>query len=122
MRTGTEVLAFPDVSFEDLITLIPELVAVDDVVRRQVERDALYAHYITRQQREIAALKKDEDYRIPQSFDFSSIDGLSNELKQKLSDTRPPTLAHAARIDGMTPAALALILVRLRRLDRVKRA
>ncbi|UWQ83420.1 tRNA uridine-5-carboxymethylaminomethyl(34) synthesis enzyme MnmG [Leisingera caerulea] len=114
-RTGLDILAFPDVVFEDVVPLMPELSGVDEGIRRQVERDALYANYIARQEREISAMKRDEGYVIPESFSYEGIEGLSKELQQKLTRARPETLAQAARIDGMTPAALALLLARLRR-------
>ncbi|WP_405108508.1 tRNA uridine-5-carboxymethylaminomethyl(34) synthesis enzyme MnmG [Phaeobacter sp. BS52] len=115
-RTATDVLAFTDVVFEDILRLLPDLGTCEDPIRRQIERDALYANYIIRQKREIEALKRDEGYRIP--FDFSyDFEGLSNELRGKLEKSRPETLAQAGRVDGMTPAALALILARLRRGD-----
>lgn len=114
-RSGLDVLAFPDVVFEDLVPLMPELSGVETEIRRQVERDALYANYIARQEREITALKRDEGYAIPRGFSYEGIEGLSKELQQKLSHARPESLAQAARIDGMTPAALALLLARLRR-------
>ncbi|WP_372571539.1 tRNA uridine-5-carboxymethylaminomethyl(34) synthesis enzyme MnmG [Ruegeria jejuensis] len=121
-RDGMAVLAFPDVSFEDLLPVIDGLGAVQDPIRRQVERDALYANYIARQQKDVAALKRDENHRIPAGFDFSRLEGLSSELKQKLVSARPENLAQAARVEGVTPAALALILAHLRRLDRVRSA
>ncbi|MEP2715747.1 tRNA uridine-5-carboxymethylaminomethyl(34) synthesis enzyme MnmG [Pseudophaeobacter sp.] len=114
-RTGFEVLAFPDVTFEDLLPLLPDCSDTDDVTRRQLERDALYVHYIARQEKEIAAVKRDEGHVIPSDFDYNSIEGLSAELQQKLSKARPETLAKASRIAGMTPAGLALVLARLRR-------
>lgn len=114
-RNGQDILAFPDVVFENMISLIPELNDVMPDIRRQVERDALYANYIVRQNREISSMKRDEGYLIPVELDFSSISGISNELQSKLCITRPQNLAQAARIDGMTPAALALLLARLRR-------
>lgn len=114
-RSGHDVLAFPDVVFEDLISLNPELSKTCPEIRRQVERDALYANYIERQNREISAMKRDEMHVIPKNLNFSDISGLSNELQLKLKLTKPHNLAQAARIDGMTPAALALILARLRR-------
>ena len=116
-RSGQDVLAFPDVDFEDLIALIPDLSDVDPEIRRQLERDALYANYIERQNREISAMKKDEGYKIPSDFNYFEIEGLSKELQHKLSQSRPETLARAARVDGITPAALALLLARLRRLS-----
>lgn len=121
-RSGLDVLAFPDVTFEDLLPLLPELSDTDQEIRRQLERDSLYANYIERQKREISAMKRDEGYRIPQDMDYGEIDGLSNELQQKLRAARPETLAQASRIEGMTPAALALLLARLRRETREKSA
>ncbi|UOA30329.1 tRNA uridine 5-carboxymethylaminomethyl modification enzyme MnmG [Sulfitobacter sp. DSM 110093] len=121
-RTGLQVLAFPNVLFEDLIPLVPQLADFSHEVRRQVERDALYATYIERQRKEIDVLKKDEMLEIPNSFDFNELSGLSNELKFKISQARPETMAQAARIDGMTPAALTLILARIKRGERKKSA
>tara|TARA_R100000935_G_scaffold12759_2_gene25629 strand:- start:4570 stop:6333 length:1764 start_codon:yes stop_codon:yes gene_type:complete len=121
-RTGFELLAFPDVTFEHLIKISPELEIIEPQIRRQVERDALYAHYIVRQKRDIDLLQKDEAHVIPTEFDYSSIDGLSNELKSKLSLSRPGNLSQAARIDGMTPSALTLLLSHLKRDSRKKSA
>ena len=114
-RTGYELLSFPDVTFEHIISLDPSLEDVDAVVRRQVERDALYANYIERQQRDIDLLRKDEAHLIPSEFDYSGIEGLSNELTMKLQNALPTNLAQAARIDGMTPSALTLLLSHLKR-------
>lgn len=121
-RTAFQLLSFPDVSFEDLVPLMPELDEVDKLARRQLERDALYANYIIRQQKDVEALKRDEGQRIPIDYAYENIDGLSNELRKKLSDARPSNLAQAARVDGMTPAALALLLARLRQANKAKRA
>ena len=121
-RTAFQLLSFPDVSFEDLVPLMPELDEVDRLARRQLERDALYANYIIRQQKDVEALKRDEGQRIPIDYAYENIDGLSNELRKKLSDARPSNLAQAARVDGMTPAALALLLARLRQATKAKRA
>ncbi|MFG6529300.1 MULTISPECIES: tRNA uridine-5-carboxymethylaminomethyl(34) synthesis enzyme MnmG [unclassified Sulfitobacter] len=114
-RSGYQVLAFPDVEFEDLLPLDRSLEETPFEIRRQIERDALYATYIARQQKEIDVLKKDENVRIPSDFSFDDLAGLSNELKSKVSSARPETMAQAARIDGMTPAALTLILARVKR-------
>lgn len=121
-RSGFQLLSFPDVGFEEVVRLDPALQDVDEETRRQLEKDALYANYIERQKRDVEAMKRDEQQAIPASFDFTLIDGLSNELKTKLEATRPGNLAQAARIDGMTPAALTLILARLRREKREKTA
>ena len=114
-RSAYDVLAFPDVQFEDLLPLVPSLCDVSPEIRRQVERDALYAKYIERQKREIDAMKREENHVIPNEFDYSCVPGLSNEIRTKLEKTRPHNLAQAARVDGMTPAALALLLARLKR-------
>ncbi|TNE61093.1 MAG: tRNA uridine-5-carboxymethylaminomethyl(34) synthesis enzyme MnmG [Sphingomonadales bacterium] len=121
-RTAMEVLAFPDVGFDDILGLDPELSSVDFEMRQQLEREALYANYISRQEKDIQALRRDEERVIPAGFDYSVMDGLSNELKLKLSRARPENLAQAARVDGMTPAALALLLTRIRRDVQVKSA
>ncbi len=88
----------------------------------QVKRDALYAHYIERQARDIAALQRDEMQTIPEALNYAEIHGLSAELKMKLAKVRPGTLAQAARIEGMTPAALTLLLARVRRTPQAKSA
>ncbi len=119
-RTAFQLLSFPDVTFEDLIGLNDAFGSVDAETRRQVERDALYSNYIDRQQKDIDRLRKDEAHMIPLDFAYSAMDGLSNELKSKLTLAQPATLAQAARIDGITPAALTLILAHLRRDDRKK--
>lgn len=121
-RNGFELLSFPDVNFTTLGALDPGLADVDPVTRSQLERDALYAHYIERQNRDVEMLQRDEAQEIPTEFDFGALDGLSHELKAKLSATRPANLAQAGRIDGMTPAALTLILARLRQARRARRA
>ncbi|MFS4581633.1 tRNA uridine-5-carboxymethylaminomethyl(34) synthesis enzyme MnmG [Phaeobacter sp. C3_T13_0] len=113
-RTATDVLAFPNVVFEDVVPLIPDLAECDEPLRRQIERDALYANYIIRQKREIEAMKRDEGHLIPRDFSYD-FEGLSNELRSKLERAQPETLAQAGRVDSMTPAALALILARLRK-------
>ena len=119
-RNGYQVLSLPDVKFDHLIQLNPLLEDVEDEVRAQLEKDALYSNYIARQERDVALMRKDEAHVIPKSFDYQALEGLSNELKSKLQNVRPANLAHAARIDGMTPAALTLLLTRLRAGDRVR--
>ena len=120
-RSAMQLLAHTDVTFETLLGLDETLAEVSESARRQLEREALYANYIDRQQRDVDLLKKDEAHAIPVDFEYEGLGGLSNELQLKLSKMRPGTLAQAARIDGMTPAALTLILARLRR-DKRKRS
>lgn len=81
----------------------------------QIEIDAKYSGYISRQQEEINRLRAYENTRFPEDFDFNSVDGLSNEVKQKLSEVRPDTLARAQRIPGVTPAAVSLLLVYMKK-------
>ncbi len=114
-RTGVDLLSFPDVTFETLSAIWPELSEFDVKIGRQIERDALYMNYIERQERDAELLKKDENVLIPTDFDFHSIESLSSELKSKLSQQRPETLAQAAKVDGITPAALTLILANLQK-------
>lgn len=117
-RNGLELLAFPDVSLEDVDVLIPDFAAFSAVIREQLAIEALYKTYVERQQRDAAALRRDEAQPIPGTIDYDGIGGLSNELKGKLKRVRPVNLAQAGRIDGMTPAALALILSRIRQDER----
>jgi len=84
-------------------------------VAEQVEIDAKYAGYIDRQQDEIDKLRRQENTVIPESFDFQTVKGLSNEVKQKLTEARPETLARASRIPGITPAAISLLLIYLKK-------
>ncbi len=121
-RTAMAVLAFPDVGFDNILKLLPELDDVDENTRKQVERDALYANYIARQKSDIEALKRDENLKIPEDFSYEALEGLSNELKQKLLKQRPGNLAQAGRVEGMTPAAMALIFARLRKVRRANSA
>ncbi len=121
-RSGTELLAYPTVSFETLKGIWPDLKAEKEEISQQIERDSLYAAYIERQNRDVAAIRRDEAHRIPRDFDFEAINGLSAELKAKLSVARPENLAQAGRVEGVTPAALTLILATLRKLTRKKSA
>lgn len=121
-RTAFQVLAFPDIQFDDLKPLDARLSAIPAEIAAQLEKDALYANYIERQKRDVEAVRRDERRVIPAAFDFGSLDGLSNELKLKLTAARPANLAQAARVDGMTPAALTLVLAKLRQMDREKSA
>lgn len=117
-RTAYQLLAFPKVAFQDLFPLVPELEALDTETQRQLSREATYANYISRQQRDIDRIAKDEAHKIPRTFEYKPLDGLSNELKAKLQVVRPSTLAQAARVDGMTPAALALLLSKIKQFEK----
>ena len=119
-RTGMEILAFPDVGIDKMVALLPELTDIPADIRTQLEIEALYKTYVDRQQRDADALRRDENMLIPDGLAYAEIGGLSNELRGKLDRIRPRTLAQAGRIDGMTPAALALILTRIRHDDRLR--
>ncbi len=121
-RTALELLAFPDVDFNDLSRLDDTLADVTPEIRDQISRDALYASYIERQRRDVEALQRDEMRVFPRDFDFMSVSGLSNELRGKLATTRPGNLAQAARLEGMTPAALMLLLATLQSAERKQSA
>ena len=88
-------------------------------VLRQLEVETKYAGYIKRQDDEIAKIRRHEAMQIPAELDYSSIDGLSNELRQKLDQQRPESLARAARIQGMTPAALSILLIHAKKVASV---
>ena len=121
-RSAYDLLSFPDFDFDTLVSLNPDAANIDDDIKLQLSRDALYHHYIERQKRDVEAMKRDEGQKIPTGFDFLSLEGLSNELKSKLEKVRPETLGQAGRIDGMTPAALTLLLAKLRQNARKKAA
>ena len=109
-----DLLKRPEVTHKDISALTPEL-EIDAKVSEQVEVDAKYAGYISRQQDEIDRLRRHENTVIPQAFDYSMVSGLSNEIKQKLGEAKPETLARASRIPGVTPAAISLLLITLKK-------
>ncbi len=115
-RTGLDLLAHPDVSMATLTSVWPELAVIDGDCAAQLEREAVYARYLDRQLQEAELLDRDENCPIPGTIDYSSMAGLSGELRTKLARTRPETLGQASRIEGMTPSALALILAATNRM------
>lgn len=121
-RTALDLLSYPDVTFGSLAKVWPQLIEIETDISTQISCDALYANYIERQAKDIAVLARDEAHLIPDGFDFMGISGLSNELKTKLGKVQPRTLGQAGRIDGMTPAALTLVLATLRQRQRQKSA
>ncbi|WP_417667976.1 tRNA uridine-5-carboxymethylaminomethyl(34) synthesis enzyme MnmG [Roseibium sp.] len=117
-RSAFDLLSYPDLSFDQLTKVWPELGDMDPAIAEQVATDALYAVYLERQAADIEALKRDEALAIPDGFDFSALAGLSNEVKQKLETVRPTTLGQASRMEGMTSAALTLLLSHIKRQNR----
>ena len=121
-RSAFELLAFPDMSIERLRALWPALGAIAPAIAAQAEIDARYDIYLRRQDADIAALRRDEAVAIPAGFNYTALSGLSTEIRQKLERHRPGTLAAAARIDGMTPAALMLVLAHVKKAPRRRSA
>jgi tRNA uridine 5-carboxymethylaminomethyl modification enzyme len=113
-RTAFELLALPGVDLARLSAVWPEIGALTPAIAEQVAVDARYAAYVERQELDVAALRRDEALAIPAGFDFGGLPGLSTEVRQKLDKHRPGTIAQAARIDGITPAALLLLLAQLK--------
>lgn len=120
-RSAFELLSFSDASFDLLARHSDVLNAIPQNLRLSLRAEALYAQYAERQQRDAASLQKDEGREIPDDFDYSTLSGLSNELRSKLTAVRPETIAQAGRVDGMTPSALTLVLAKLRQKE-LKRA
>ena len=121
-RTAYDLLAYPNVTMARVEGLVPDIARLDASIRDQLGRDALYAQYVERQKRDVEALERDSATLIPEGFDFDGLSGLSNELKLKLNRIRPQSLAQASRVEGMTPAALVLLLSKLRQERRARAA
>lgn len=110
------LLRRPEVTYHRLATLTGFGEAVtDEAVIEQVEIDVKYAGYLSRMQDEIDKVKRNEETLLPESLDYDAIEGLSNEVKQKLKEYRPNTIGQAGRVQGVTPAALSLLLVHLKK-------
>ena len=113
-RTASDLLALPGVDIARLAQIWPELGGLRADVAEQLEIDAHYAGYLDRQEADIVAFRRDESLLLPDAFDYGAVTGLSTECRVKLSAIRPRTLGQAARIDGMTPAALTLVLAHIK--------
>lgn len=118
-RNALQLLAYPDISLDSLTELWPELAELSPAIAEQMEIEGSYAAYLERQAADIEAFRRDENLKIPSDLDFDAIGGLSNEMRQTLSRRRPATLGAAARLSGVTPAALTALLRHVRRDDRV---
>lgn len=121
-RSLTDLLAYPDIGWSELTNIWPQLADWPLDVRLQVETDALYAGYIDRQAADIEAFRRDEALRLPADIDYLALEGMATEVRQKLAAARPATLGQAARLDGMTPAALTLLLHHARKGQRAETA
>ena len=109
-----ELLRRPELNYQDIAALHPDHI-VDSAVAEQIEIVAKYEGYIARQQDEVEKLRRSEDTKLPEDFDYDVISGLSNEVKAKLNQARPETLGQASRIPGVTPAAVSLLLIQLKK-------
>ena len=109
-RSGFQLLSYEGITVTVLEQVWPELDRFDSLTKKQAEIEALYDRYTERQQADIIAFRKDENMALPTQIDYDSIGGLSNEVKHKLSALRPATLGQALRMDGITPAAVMILL------------
>jgi len=114
-RSGFDLLSYPDITWNALSEIWPQLRGVSDAIAEQIEIDAKYAVYLDRQKRDVQSFRREEDTIIPSELDYGAMRGLSNELRARLSLVKPATLGQASRIEGMTPAALTLVVAHLPR-------
>ena len=117
-RTGTRLLAYPEITMDRLSALWPELGELRQDVVEQMEIEARYATYLERQNADIEAFRRDEALEIPPDLDLDMVGGLSNEVREKLKVARPASFGAAARISGVTPAALTALLRYVRRREQ----
>ena len=120
-RSAFNLLSHPEVTVETITGIWPELNDENNAILGQVAVDAQYAVYLDRQRAEIEAVRRDENRAIPSNLDYDRLDGLSAEMCQKLKSEMPTTIAHAQRIEGMTPAAILLILSAIKRSEQLKK-
>jgi tRNA uridine 5-carboxymethylaminomethyl modification enzyme len=114
-RSAFELLSHPNIGIAQLAKIWPRLGELPAKVAEQLEIDAKYDVYLSRQAADIAAYRRDESLALPDDIDYSQLRGLSNEVRQKLTDLRPRTIGQAGRLDGITPAALTLLVAHIRR-------
>jgi tRNA uridine 5-carboxymethylaminomethyl modification enzyme len=118
-RNLYDALGLVGADYDVIAGLLGDAAALPVAIRNQLRREAMYEPYLVRQDRDTAAMARDESLMIPADFAYAAIAGLSSELRAKLSRLKPASVGQAARIEGMTPAALVLIGAALRRQDRV---
>jgi tRNA uridine 5-carboxymethylaminomethyl modification enzyme len=114
-RSAFELLSYPEISISQLAKIWPRFAALDLKIAEQIEFDAKYAVYLSRQAADVAAYRRDESFTLPDDLDYAALPGLSNEAKQKLQTQKPRTIGHASKIDGITPAALTLLVAHVKR-------
>jgi tRNA uridine 5-carboxymethylaminomethyl modification enzyme len=121
-RSAFELLSHPNIAIADLAKIWPRFGDLPPKIAEQVEIDAKYDVYLSRQAADIAAYRRDESLELPDGLDYSQLRGLSHEVRQKLDAARPRTIGQAARMDGITPAALTLLVAHLKRNGRFAKA
>ncbi len=114
-RSAFDLLAYPDIDGEDILRIWPQVAEIAPDIREQLAIDALYSGYLERQKADIRDFRKDEELTLPENIRFEEVAGLSTEIRLKLSEVRPTTLGQAARISGVTPAALTALLSYVKR-------
>jgi tRNA uridine 5-carboxymethylaminomethyl modification enzyme len=117
-RSAFELLSHPNIGIARLAPIWPRLAELPAKIAEQLEIDAKYEVYLSRQAADIAAYRRDESLELPESVNYAEFVGLSNEVRQKLESARPRTIGQAARMDGITPAALTLLVAHLKRKAR----
>ncbi|TIN95204.1 MAG: tRNA uridine-5-carboxymethylaminomethyl(34) synthesis enzyme MnmG [Mesorhizobium sp.] len=120
-RSGYELLAYPGVDVAWLARVEPGFGAIDAKTAERLETEAKYSVYLDRQKTDVAQIRHEESRLIPETVDFAGVPGLSNELKQKMQARRPRSIADAQRMEGMTPAALAIIVAHVRHHETAQR-
>jgi tRNA uridine 5-carboxymethylaminomethyl modification enzyme len=121
-RSAFELLSYPEITIQSLAKIWPEFAGLAPKIAEQIEIDAKYDVYLSRQNADIESYRRDESFALPDDFDYGALSGLSNEAKQKLITHKPRTIGHASRIDGMTPAALTLLVAHVKRGRRNKKS
>ena len=121
-RSAFTLLSYPDIGLADILRIWPEFSEYDGKVLEAMSIDAAYAVYLDRQAIDVEARRKEEHRLIPDDFDYAGLPGLSNELRNKLMASRPASIGQMERIEGMTPAAVALVIAHLRRSNRAEHA
>ena len=114
-RTAFEMLSYPGIGIADLARIWPSFGELAPKIAEQVEIDAKYNVYLSRQAADVESYRRDESLALPEDIDYGALAGLSNEVRHKLQTHRPRTVGQAGRIDGITPAALTLLVAHLRR-------
>jgi len=117
-RSAFELLSYPDIGMSDVARIWPQLAELRPKIAEQLEIDAKYDVYLSRQAADVESYRRDESLALPEDLDYAALPGLSNEVRHKLQTHRPRTIGHAGRIDGVTPAALTLLVAHLRRRHR----